>query len=120
MYLAHELSAAKKGFDLEFTRIQHIVTEILSHDAKVKEEFNLRQAELDQKEANLARQKEELLKQASFVASCSKSLEIVSVNVGGELVQTSVSTLCTVPGSMLSALFSGKHTVAKGVRNFFR
>jgi hypothetical protein len=38
--------------------------------------------------------------------------DVVKLNVGGKLFESSKSTLCSVQGSMLNALFSGRHNVA--------
>lgn len=40
--------------------------------------------------------------------------EIIRLNVGGKLMETTRTVLCSRPQSMLAALFSGRHTVAKG------
>jgi len=37
--------------------------------------------------------------------------DVVTLNVGGVLYTTTLGTLCAEPGSMLAAMFSGRHTI---------
>mmetsp|Transcript_4844 Transcript_4844/g.5247 ORF Transcript_4844/g.5247 Transcript_4844/m.5247 type:complete len:278 (+) Transcript_4844:61-894(+) len=39
--------------------------------------------------------------------------EVVTLNVGGVLYQTTTDTLCSIPGTMLEAMFSGRHAIYK-------
>eukprot|EP00123_Amoebidium_parasiticum_P006979 comp17793_c1_seq1/m.17856 comp17793_c1_seq1/g.17856 ORF comp17793_c1_seq1/g.17856 comp17793_c1_seq1/m.17856 type:complete len:516 (-) comp17793_c1_seq1:120-1667(-) len=58
--------------------------------------------------------RQQLAKEASFVAENSFSPEdIVTLNVGGRIFQTTQKTLCKIKGSMLAAWFSGRHTLVR-------
>lgn len=45
--------------------------------------------------------------------------DILELNVGGEEMTTCKSTLCSVPGSMLDAMFSGRHTLKMTKGRYF-
>jgi hypothetical protein len=57
-------------------------------------------------------QREERMLDLSIIQSNSN---IISLNVGGKKFQTTLNTICSIANSMLSAMFSGKHGMTKGL-----
>jgi hypothetical protein len=121
------LLEAKRQLDDAFNSIVNEMSANTKDLLCGKERLNTRQAELDKRQGELsllARSiedqqknfKEEELKVAQWKAAAS---DIVSLNVGGELFQTTRSTLTSEPSTMLEAMFSGRHhaTRGKGFKN---
>jgi hypothetical protein len=71
-----------------------------------------RKQELDKQEARLKEERAKWEKDRKIVADANAHMsDIIKLNVGGQEFHTTRSTLCSVDGTMLSAMFSGRHTL---------
>lgn len=116
------LTEALQNFGNEFTKVLQVFEnaqeKLNKRDLQIRQREDvlaLKQQDLERREKNvdktLARIEEENNRVLDFnLHSASK----ITLNVGGKVMETSKATLTAVPGSMLSAMFSGKHVLAKG------
>jgi hypothetical protein len=66
------------------------------------EQLEIAKQELAEKEAALEREKEQMMKVKV------EDDDVIQLNVGGEIIATTRSTLCQIEGSLLACMFSGR------------
>lgn len=105
---AHHLSEdiLQKGFTLE--ERERKLQEDEQNLAYEQEQLDLEEKRLHAEIALLQEQKTEV----EYINL--RTRKHIHLNVGGTILETSVFTLTSVPGSMLEAMFSGRHPVKKG------
>lgn len=75
-----------------------------------KDDVEREKRALAQKEATLAREKQNIQMEMSRMGDLHKiNSNIVELNVGGTHFSTALATLCCFPGSFIEAMFSGRH-----------
>lgn len=87
-----------------------------------REELSKQQEFLDQRQRELTmllerteeRNQRVKHEEAQVLLWLAHAKEVVPLNVGGEDMSTTRTTLTKVPGSMLAAMFSGRHPVTRG------
>ena len=74
---------------------------------------------LEKKRSDVSKAQEKLNKEREMVKEETlKNANQVKLNVGGTLFRTTISTLTACPDSMFSAMFSGRHELAKDEDGF--
>jgi hypothetical protein len=72
-----------------------------------------REINVHERETNVG-EREVKLEKMKHAISKVYGTDVVNLNVGGEVVSVLRQTLTSVPGSMLEAMFSGRHAELKG------
>jgi hypothetical protein len=92
------LLVAKERLDNEFARVHTMLEQIIERHNRIGEEI---EAESVPEVFDTSEQSTDPERK-------------VTINVGGELMETSLEVLSSKPGSMLSVLFSGRQNSSKG------
>lgn len=109
--LATTLQTIEKHVTEQNVRLEREKIRLQERRTKLEEEERL----LGEEEKKLRKEKKAFSNMLKEVSD-SSSDSVLELNVGGENITTLKSTLCSVPGSMLEAMFSGRHAlkVVKG------
>eukprot|EP01120_Amphizonella_sp_Union-15-10_P005646 TRINITY_DN1695_c0_g1_i1.p1 TRINITY_DN1695_c0_g1~~TRINITY_DN1695_c0_g1_i1.p1 ORF type:complete len:288 (-),score=43.32 TRINITY_DN1695_c0_g1_i1:60-884(-) len=115
------LNAVKIQVEEEFQRISHEKKLLMEQEVKFQREREV--LALEQKKTqeeflkfkqSIEEERKEFEREKKYVEDCNAITEqIVQLNVGGAHFTTSRATLCSVKGSMLEAMFSGRHKLLK-------
>ncbi len=92
--------------DKDLVRIAKAAESIADTSVKVKQQLEEQKLALEQKQKKFEAEREEMAKRH-------KIDDVVELSVSGKHFTTFKSTLCKYEGSMLEAMFSGRHPFTK-------
>lgn len=111
-------------FTTVFDRIENQLSEITEVVINRQSAFEREEREFREQAAAFEHEKHILLNENARYKRASEvnatGAQTIELNVGGKYFETNLSTLTAKPGSMLSAMFSFNHTLAKGKKIKFR
>eukprot|EP01126_Amoeba_proteus_P042509 TRINITY_DN4621_c0_g1_i2.p2 TRINITY_DN4621_c0_g1~~TRINITY_DN4621_c0_g1_i2.p2 ORF type:complete len:189 (+),score=65.07 TRINITY_DN4621_c0_g1_i2:71-568(+) len=121
------MDALRRNFDLSQQQIAKSIQtltglhDIIDENLPLLKNLEAREAQLAKAEEQLKKEKEEFMeerlkweKEINLVCKYNKDVEdIIELNVGGTVVETTRTTLTSVSDSMLAAMFSGRHELKK-------
>lgn len=106
----HELDVIRNRLRAKEAHVKGREERVLEREEAVtdrEEAAYLREGEISASEAALEHERG-LLRESVLVGA-----SVIELNVGGTIVVTTISTLTAYPDSMLTAMFSGRHELAK-------
>jgi hypothetical protein len=103
--------------------IEKHITEQRSIQTAQQMALEERRLQVEEEERELGEEEKSFRKEVkaflSLKGAAANDDEILELNVGGEPFTTTKSTLCSVSGSMLEAMFSGRHTLKQKEGRYF-